>query len=393
MFAGQEIRLAYLENQIGESQSTPFLPSLEGEGEMAQIKDRLQIGIKPDGSPDTVWVTGINKQAFYDNLVRAYVKYGLIERLGIHIEKPTVQLPEQEEKPENPTSPTFKNYVENWLSMRRDSLRINSIKGYISVLRKHLYPYFGNIPLNEITWFTVQGYLNARREMGKETLRTHIAKLKAIFASAMEDGLITLNPAKNRNIRNPGKVLPKREALTEEEREKIAKVLPAMEKMDAQYVAVCMYAGTRKSETLGLQWKHIQEKMQVRQQCQVNNKSIILPPKSDCGVRDIDIQNRLKPFIAERGEDDEYLFGSGTKPPTKYAFEKMWQRIISHVQGLGISSHVLRHTFITECAENDVPVNVTQQMAGHSTPVITLGTYTSVTEKMKQNALQKLNSL
>ena len=360
---------------------------------MAQKKDRLQVGTKTDGSPDIVWVTGVNKQTFYDNLVRAYVKYGLIDRLGIHIEEPTVQEPKQEEKPEKTTVLTFKAYTENWFSLHRNSLRPNSIKGYESVLRKHFYPYFGNMPLNEITRFTVQEYLNARQEMGKESLNTHIGKLKAIFASAMEDGLITLNPVKNRNIRNPGKVLPKREALTEEEREKIAKVLPAMEEKDAQYVAICMYAGTRKSETLGLQYKHIQESIQIRQQCQVNNKSMILPPKSDCGVRDIEIQNRLKPFLKNRGDDDEFIFGKGTKPPTKYMFEKMWQRIKAHLQGVGISSHVLRHTFITECAENNVPVNVTQQMAGHSTPGITLGTYTHVTKKMKQNGMQKLNSL
>jgi integrase len=125
----------------------------------------------------------------------------------------------------------------------------------------------------------------------------------------------------------------------------------------------------------------------------VNNKSIILPPKSECGVRDILIQERLKPYLTNRGAEQEYLFGRGTKPPTKHMFEKMWKRIESHLKGIGLSSHILRHTFITECAENDVPVNVTQEMAGHSTPGITLGTYTHVTEKMKQNAMRKLNSL
>ena len=408
MAAGQIARVAHLENQIVELQNMSFLPSSEGEGELAQIKYRLQIGLKPDGSPDYVWVTGMNKQAFFDNLVLAYIKYNLIKRLGVseisssplavqQDTEPIAQVQRQEERPATPENRiyhTFKTYAGDWFSMRRDTLRPNSIKSYDSLLHKHFIPYFGDVLLSEITWSSVQRYLNERREMGKETLRSHLAKLKAIFESAMEDGLLAINPVKNRNIRNPGKALPRREALTEEEREKIAKVLPTMEEKDAMYVAICMYAGTRKSETLGLQVKHIQgNQIQVRQQCQVNNKSIILPPKSECGVRDIDIQNRLQPYLAHRGDKEDFIFGKGTKPPTKYMFEKMCKRIEACLQGTSISSHVLRHTFITECAENDVPVNVTQEMVGHSTPAMTLGTYTTVTEKMKQNAMQKLNSL
>ncbi len=383
-----------LDNYKKSITGTPFLPSeTEGEGEMAkQYKDRLQVGFKSDGTPDIIWVTGINRQTFYDNLVRAYAENGMLERLGIQVVKHSI--PEAEMQEQKPNTLTFKQYTDKLLSMRRDSLRPNTQKGYDSLMRKHFIPYFGITPMNEITWFNVQGYLNVRREMGKESLRSHIAKLRVIFASAIEDGIITVNPAKHRNLRNPGVVLPEREALTEQQREQIARVLPTMDEKDARYIAICLYAATRKSETLGLQWKHITEQeIQVRQQCQINNKSIILPPKSDCGLRDIPIIDRLKPYLSSRGNDEEYLFGKGTRPPTKYTFEKMWERIEGHMQGIGFSSHVLRHTFITECAEKDVPVSVTQQIAGHSTPNITLGTYTHVTAEMKQNAMQKLNSL
>lgn len=209
-------------------------------------------------------------------------------------------------------------------------------------------------------------------------------KLKVIFSSAVEDSVISENPIK-RKFKNPGKVNPPEKALTQAQREQIAKALPAMEEKDARYIAICLYAATRKSETLGLQWKHIaKDEIQVRQQCQVNNKSIILPPKSDCGVRDIPIQDRQQPYLVNHGNDEEYLFGKGTKPPTKYEFEKMWERIEAHLQGIGFSSHVLRHTFITECAEKNVLVNVTQKIAGHSTPGITLDIYAHVTDKMIQ---------
>jgi integrase len=377
------------------SQDAPFLPSeTEGEGEMAkQYKDRLQVGINPDGKPKIVWVTGVNKQTFYDNLVRTYAQHGMLDRLGIQVVNPAISKKPVMKQEQKPDVPTFKEYTKKLISMRMVSLRPNSNKSYDNLMRKHFIPFFGDMPLNEITWYTVQGYLNARKEMGKETLRTHLARLRVVFASAMEDGIITVNPAKNRNIKNPGQILPEREALTEQQREQVARALPAMDEKDARYVAICLYAATRKSETLGLQWKHVTEQeIQVRQQCQVNNNSFILPPKSDCGKRNIPIQDRLKPYLANHGNDEEYLFGKGTKPPTKYMFEQMWKRIETHLNGIDISSHILRHTFITECAEKNVPVNVTQKIAGHSKPSITYDVYTHVTDTLMQDAMSKINS-
>lgn len=384
----------YLENQIAQSQGTPFLPlTMEGEGEMAQIKDRLQV-IKPDGTTKIEWVSGINKQAFFDNLVLAYAKNGMLERLGIHVVKLDLPVKETDKLEQKQAMQTFKQYVDSWFEAKKQTVGMNTLKGYLSAFNAHLFPNFGKMPMDDITWMTIQNFLNDNREMAKETLRDYLKKLRVVFASAMEDGIITVNPAKNRQLKNPGKVNLPREALTEQQRYQIARILPTIEERDARYVAICLYAATRKSEALGLQWKHVTEdEIQVRQQCQVNNKSIILPPKSDCGVRDIPIQERLKPYLANRGAEQEYLFGKGTKPPTKYMFDQMLKRIKSHLQGIGISSHILRHTFITECAEEDVPVNVTQKIAGHSKPSITYDVYTHVTEKMKQNAMKKLNSL
>ena len=360
---------------------------------MAQIKDRLQV-IKPDGTTKIEWVSGINKQAFFDNLVLAYAKNGMLERLGIHVVKLDLPVKETDKLEQKQAMQTFKQYVDSWFEAKKQTVGMNTLKGYLSAFNAHLFPNFGKMPMDDITWMTIQNFLNDNREMAKETLRDYLKKLRVVFASAMEDGIITVNPAKNRQLKNPGKVNLPREALTEQQRYQIARILPTIEERDARYVAICLYAATRKSEALGLQWKHVTEdEIQVRQQCQVNNKSIILPPKSDCGVRDIPIQERLKPYLANRGAEQEYLFGKGTKPPTKYMFDQMLKRIKSHLQGIGISSHILRHTFITECAEEDVPVNVTQKIAGHSKPSITYDVYTHVTEKMKQNAMKKLNSL
>jgi hypothetical protein len=163
-------RLTNLENCIKKSQDTSFLPfTMEGEAELAQIKDRIQV-ILPDGTTKTEWVTGKNKATFYDNLVRKYAEYDMLERLGIQIAKPIVAEPETKQEIAEPEQevasemPTFKQYTDKLLSMRRDSLRPNTQKGYDSLMRKHFVPCFGEMMMNEITWFTIQEISKTQRK-------------------------------------------------------------------------------------------------------------------------------------------------------------------------------------------------------------------------------------
>jgi integrase len=55
----------------------------------------------------------------------------------------------------------------------------------------------------------------------------------------------------------------------------------------------------------------------------------------------------------------------------------------------GYRFHDLRWTFITMCAENDVPIEVTISMVGHSNPAMTRH-YTAIRTRAQQRAVATL---
>lgn len=58
-----------------------------------------------------------------------------------------------------------------------------------------------------------------------------------------------------------------------------------------------------------------------------------------------------------------------------------------------VTSHYLRHTHISFLAELDVPIKAVMERVGHTDASTTLEVYTHVTSKMKNNLIDKLNTI
>ena len=56
-----------------------------------------------------------------------------------------------------------------------------------------------------------------------------------------------------------------------------------------------------------------------------------------------------------------------------------------------ISSHALRRTFVTRCAEANMPLKVTMKLVGHSDPDTTMKIYTKVDKKWEEESIENLN--
>lgn len=52
-----------------------------------------------------------------------------------------------------------------------------------------------------------------------------------------------------------------------------------------------------------------------------------------------------------------------------------------------VNTHMLRHTYATRCIEAGVPAPVLQKLLGHKDISITLNTFTTVSNKFKEDAL------
>ena len=63
-----------------------------------------------------------------------------------------------------------------------------------------------------------------------------------------------------------------------------------------------------------------------------------------------------------------------------------------HIDGKHLTTHIFRHTHISILAELGIPLKAIMQRVGHNDPATTLSIYTHVTQHMKNDIVEKLNS-
>ena len=93
------------------------------------------------------------------------------------------------------------------------------------------------------------------------------------------------------------------------------------------------------------------------------------------------MQRTYPVFIKENGE----FHGTDT---IKYA-----SKVINYNLGINFNFHALRHTHATMLIEAGIPVKAVSERLGHSSVRTTLETYVHVTDSMKNDAVNKFESI
>ena len=133
-----------------------------------------------------------------------------------------------------PKAPTFEAYTEDWYATyKAERIKLTTDGYYRTLLERHLYPAWGNTPINEITTKTIQTYLNGKKHMAAKSLQEMLIVMRAILESARKDGIIQNNPADDKRIVVPSTKKTVREALPLEDIRSIAHSLHRLEPMDA----------------------------------------------------------------------------------------------------------------------------------------------------------------
>ena len=114
--------LMLLDNCTDPSQPVPTPASEKGATEMAQIhRQRVRIGEKEDGTPMIKWVQGKTQDELNDNIVRAYIKHGLLQKLLS--EDPGIISFQTNDSAQKPASRfTFKEYADTWFKTYKEGV-------------------------------------------------------------------------------------------------------------------------------------------------------------------------------------------------------------------------------------------------------------------------------
>lgn len=137
----------------------------------------------------------------------------------------------------------------------------------------------------------------------------------------------------------------------------------------------------------------------------LSNKGLRLPPKNEYSARRVQLNKRArhilstfiqlnhsrKQIMQHYNNDDNYIFVTdGGVPYDSHYLNKILKSIPFNKT---VTTHTFRHTHISLLAEKQTPLKTIMARVGHNEPKTTLSIYTHVTDAMKEQEKQILDSI
>ena len=322
------------------------------------------------------WVCGNTEQEYAENVAKLF-------RLTDTTSAP---------KGINPNTHNFKAYAEKYMDLyKHDQIRHTTLAGYMSYLRQHIYPWFGNMAVEEISIDEVQRFLNSKSHLAEHSVDQLRITLAFILAAAVEDGIISKNPAKSSRLKNPSKgKKEQRKAFSVQEIREIIADIPKLEYLrDRRIVALAAFMPLRREEILGIQIRDINVELKtvtIRRAITFAVNAHIDPitgkkisagaavvglPKTKAGYRTIPITDSLWDLLAitenELAYPDTYLVCRPDDPYSPYTsqtFKCAWDRIKKTIDMHEKTLHCFRHTFATFGRRAGIDTKTMQSIGG-----------------------------
>lgn len=306
---------------------------------------------------------------------------------------------------------TVKAWAKEWLeTYKRPAVGEGQYENYLTHINGVIVPAIGKFQLKDVKDVDLQKILNSRAGKSLSDISKLRRTLNAIFDRARKSKLIGTNPAQD--LETPAATDGTHRSITEIERKAILTL--AETHYAGLWVKTLLYCGVRPGETRALDWRHIDFSNKLIH-VQLANKArtnMIGTPKSDAGVRDVPIPDKLLPDLkAERRGPFEPVFVQPTtgKRHTKSSMTCLWNnfkreldismgakvyrnKIIISLVADDLVPYCLRHTYCTDLQDAGVPINVAKYLMGHSDISLTAKIYTHTTAKAIKNAAELINA-
>lgn len=269
--------------------------------------------------------------------------------------------------------PLMRTYAEAWLVGR--DLADRTREDYAAILRDHINPAFGNLPITAITPAAVREWHGALRNKTGPAMRAHAyGLLRTIFNTAVADDVIVANPCR---VRGGGQVKRAKtiRPATVRELETLTKALPDRYQLMALLAAWC---ALRFGELAELRRSDIDVRNGVihvrRGVVRVRGGRVVKGPKSEAGKRDVAIPPHLIPAVKNHLRDrvavsrDTLLFpaaGGGHMAPA--SLYRVYYPAREAAGRPDLRFHDLRHTGATLAAATGATLAELMARLGHST--------------------------
>lgn len=286
----------------------------------------------------------------------------------------------------------YRNYVQPYK-------KISTTQKYRDVLKKHVIPILGYVPVKALNGEIIQRFVCKLNESySSGTVNTVIAVLLKSLNDARINGVISAGdmPAFHR----PQKVLRRVECFNSKEQRSIEKYILESKKKRLFGIIICFYTGLRIGELLALEWSDVDlenGRLNVNKSCHygrdVNGvyKRIVEAPKTESSDRIVPIPQELTKYfkMMDTGDCLNVVSHNGKPVPTR-TYQAAFTSILKK---LGIENrcfHSIRHTFATRALESGMDVRTLSELMGHKNPSVTLSRYAHSLIEHKTLMMEKL---
>lgn len=302
---------------------------------------------------------------------------------------------------ENATDMLVDAWFEYWISVKKKTVRPNTVRNYTERYERNIKAVIGKKLLTEVKPIHCQKIFSDMAEDGYRTTtiyQTRIA-LYDMLEFAKENDVIINNPCKKSVKSDMGKPSDKKEALTIETQKKFLEGATG-QSYENQYRFI-LQTGLRTGELVGLKWEDIdfeKKTLTISRSMEFRYKVgewRVGPPKSKSGYRTIPLTDEAIRILKAQKEknskikvvnlewkDQVFLCRKG-EPVKNSTYDTALFKICDKVGIKRFSMHVLRHTFATRCIEAGMLPKTLQKILGHSNIGITMNLYVHITEEEK----------
>ena len=314
-----------------------------------------------------------------------------------------------------PAKVTVKEYTDHWKKLIGKTVKARTLDRYAEILTLHILPSFGQMPVQKLDRGRIKlllaGKLNAGLE--KRTVRNIHAVLRVLLNAAIEDGLISSNPAAKL-----GRVLKltiskttiqeEIKALTKEQRHLF--LTTACYEAPRYYPLFFVLAGTgmRLGEALALQGDDVDLLAKtIRIARAFSEDGSLGTPKSGHG-RTVDLSQSLADMLTRHEltrKQDALRYGWSEVPPwlfmTKSGTPVQARNVRRSMESVlkkaklpaHFTPHCLRHSYASILLAEGVSLVYVQEQLGHATIELTVSTYGRWLKKKAPGALDRLDEI
>ena len=310
-----------------------------------------------------------------------------------------------------PSALKLSDWMSEWMRLYLPNIAETTRAGYEERIKTRLTPYLGNYPLNTLRTASIQGWVNMLSQdehLAPKTVKNVYLNLKAALDKAVVLNMLPSNPCTGVVLPKPVKYQAQVYNNTE-----IMQMLNAAQGTDIYLlVALDVLTGLRRGEIAALQWSDVDFENGVihitRNRVIAGGKKITKAPKSQSGIRDISIGDKLLALLKEEYMrycadkerlgmdfvDSNYVIrkknGEAYSPDS---LTQKWERFCDANELRHIRLHDLRHTCATAMLGAGVEPKVIQTRLGHSDISTTMNIYAHCLPSMNKDAGTKIDAL